>query len=372
MRVVLVAALSLSLSSCPRPTAAAVPFDCGLAIDNVGEVLRPGGTIALGEMHGTRELPRFAGVVACEAARRGPVVFGLEIPADPSLEVFLHSDGGAEAKAALLAAPFWREDYQDGRRSVAMYELLEQTRRWRGAGLPIELLAFDGVAHDAVTRDRVMADHVLQRRQERPNATFVLLMGNLHARKTHGTPWGDTAYEPLSSMLSSRVVTLDARAPRGSAWFCRTLQPEHCGPQSFAGNAGATARAGIDLTSNQGGAYDGRFDVAGLTASPPAALPERALGLEARIVELVDGPPPAYLAAVDASKRTDFAACERELSKLADPTADQLYLRARCLARAGRIEDAAVALKAAQAKGFFHPQRLQHEDDLASLREGPR
>jgi hypothetical protein len=363
----LLCALGVMWSSCAHSPAPAASVDCGLAVAGVEAVLRPGGTLVLGDVHGTREIPRFAGAVACEAARRGPTVLGLEVPADPKLDAFLASDGGAQAKQAVLAGEFWQDPYQDGRRSVAVFELLDQVRRWRQQGLPLEVLFFDGVAHDGLTRDRVMADNVLAKQKVRPSATFVLMMGNLHARKTVGTPWGDKDYAWLSSMLPSSVVTLNVRAPLGTAWVCHSSKPEDCGPDFWPAGKGATGKPDLALGSNEGGAYDGWFDVEAATASPPAAQPERARRIDAEIAQVLKGPKVTFAVAMEAYERKDFAGCAAELRKLAAPTADELYSRACCLALAGRKDDAFSDLAAALAKGFADQKTLQSDPDLASL-----
>jgi hypothetical protein len=83
--------------------AKAKPVDCGLEIANLDSVLKPGGIIAFGDIHGTVEIPRFVGAAACQSAKRGPTLVGFEIDADPKLETFLRSNGGDQAKRAFLA-----------------------------------------------------------------------------------------------------------------------------------------------------------------------------------------------------------------------------------------------------------------------------
>ncbi|MEO7733558.1 MAG: hypothetical protein ABIY55_21525, partial [Kofleriaceae bacterium] len=70
--------------------------ELGVASALPAALTAPRGTLLFGELHGTRESPRFiAGVVTALVARE-PVVLALELRADqtPSMPAFLASDGG--------------------------------------------------------------------------------------------------------------------------------------------------------------------------------------------------------------------------------------------------------------------------------------
>jgi hypothetical protein len=253
----------------PVPTVDETTDECGTVITGVDALLAPGKTLIIGELHGTRELPAAVGTLACMASRHGPVVVGVELSAHPTFDAFLASDGGEAARTALLSAPAWREPMQDGRTSEAMVLLVERVRQLRQQGRDVELLAFDASETRSQTRDRAMADLVLARRAVRPDAAFVLLMGNLHARKVAGSPWKPSdGYGWLASLIAEQVVSLDASYPAGTAWLCTDLDAASCAVNTVQPTSRPTRSLAVRLEA--GRAYDGLLDVATVTASPPA------------------------------------------------------------------------------------------------------
>lgn len=133
-------------------------------------------------------------------------------------------------------------------RSVAVLALIERVRQWQNQGLPIEVFFFDGQGSKEQTRDQVMAKNVLAKRQARPDAPMLLMMGNLHARKVKGTPWGDKNYQWLSSLLPESTITLNVRSEAGTAWVCRSSTPDACGADVLRATDGALSRAKVTLT----------------------------------------------------------------------------------------------------------------------------
>jgi hypothetical protein len=67
-------------------------------------VVEPHGTLLLGDLHGTQEIPAFVADLIATPVADQPVVLGLEIRRDraPSIEAFLASDGGPAARDAVL------------------------------------------------------------------------------------------------------------------------------------------------------------------------------------------------------------------------------------------------------------------------------
>lgn len=93
----LVGVLGLCACSSP-PTGAHAPqapaAEPPLALSpGVGE---PGGTVLIGDLHGTREIPAFVGRLVSTLAARQLVVLALDIPREvaPALDAFMASDGG--------------------------------------------------------------------------------------------------------------------------------------------------------------------------------------------------------------------------------------------------------------------------------------
>src|ERR1700704_4043714 len=103
--------------------------------------LTPNTAVLIGEMHGTRESPKFVQDVACYVLSAEPkrsVAVALEIPSkeDSLLQRFLEGD----RQVNVTDSPFWKSTYQDGRRSIAMRDLIMQLREWRETTHRVRLL----------------------------------------------------------------------------------------------------------------------------------------------------------------------------------------------------------------------------------------
>ncbi len=94
-------------------------------------LIRPGGIVLFGEIHGVRELPAVFGDIVCTVAASGlPVEVGLEMPKgeQPIVDRFMGSSGSSSEAATLIASAFWSRSYQDGRSSQARLDLLGLVR----------------------------------------------------------------------------------------------------------------------------------------------------------------------------------------------------------------------------------------------------
>lgn len=226
------------------------------------------GCIIVGEVHGTCETPRAVAEMVGDAVGRGGAVrLALELPAEEEarLAAFVASEGRAVDRAALLAGDFWRGPLQDGRRSVAMVELIESVRRLRAAGADVGVLTFDACDED---RDAAMARRLEAAIRREPAAAFIALAGNLHARKTPG-PYGRSFMAAQLVARGIAVITLDSAYGRGTAWVCVGDRPEDCGPRAI--GHGVAAALGVVMEPSADAAYDGRLHVGAPTFSPPAA-----------------------------------------------------------------------------------------------------
>lgn len=276
-------------ASRPAPVAApeAPPKMPALACRDVAgldPLLAPGAGLLLGEMHGTAESPAFLGNAVCLALRAGrPVTTALEIPREEQdrVEAFLASAGTESDRDALLDSPFWHADYQDGRRSEAMLSLLDELRRLRQGGRPLQVKLIDRVESPTAPeeRDRWMGEALAQAFDETPQGVVIALTGNLHTRVSPGTPW-DPNYKPAGFVLASRrpdlhVTSLDVSYQGGTAWFCTSAEPASCGVRTVRGRADAqTGRVVLHPQVTNG--YYGFYEVGTLTASPPALRPAAA------------------------------------------------------------------------------------------------
>jgi hypothetical protein len=297
------------------------------------------------------------------------VVLGLEIPTaeSPAIQAFLASDGGPRASQQLIAGAWWQDPYQDGRRSVAMADLVETVRVLRAAGRRIEVVAIDAVpGPEQEGREEAMAQAVIAARRAHPDAALIVYAGNLH------TSIAERSFQPGFAWMAMRVaragielVSLNPRGPTGTAWNCTDSVAEHCGVAYLAGRA---VEPGIRL---EPGPHDhGWFGVASMTASPPAARP--VADLDAKIAAAAHSPEALRARALHDYNAKRFGACADMLAQIAEPDAGIAYDHACCLALAGRKDDAFERLRFAIGAGFADFKHLEEDADLASLHGDPR
>lgn len=257
------ALLAGSSPTCSSPDGAAVLLS------------QPQQVIVVGESHGTVEAPAaFLGVV-CEAAERGPVTVGLEMSeADrPLFDRFMASPDEATARGVLRYGDFGRADRDDGRHSQAMMDMMLGFWRLRAAGRDVTLHPFLPLMSRIQRRDQ--AWHELEMGYAmsralivRPEARLLILVGDLHARKTPIAPWPDVGLPAAGHLHGTDTLTLRMAQQGGERWGC---DQDGCGEQTITGVYDPGAR-GIILTPVSDGAYDGVLAVGPTTASPPAAL----------------------------------------------------------------------------------------------------
>jgi hypothetical protein len=324
--------------------------------------------VIFGEMHGTQETPRLVADVACAAAARGPLRVGLEIPADeqPRLDRFLASAGGSADRAALLEGPFWHRALQDGRSSTGMLSLLDALRALKKQSRDVRVVAFDVASTQKVDgRDRAMAATLAAAFRKEPQAAFVVLVGNLHARKAEHPQFKQRFMaQYLVDEEKTPVTTIDVRPSLGSAWVCTPS----CGAQTV-GRGGATPVA-IAPTPTPDKAYDGTASVGAASFAPPAARPLTAD--EKKQAERL----PLVLDARRACDAGDHAGCAATSLTLAekDPAAaaNYLYNAACSYAQLDDADHAFAVLGSAVDHGFSDGAWLQKDTDLASLHADAR
>lgn len=233
--------------------------------------------IVVGEMHGTAEAPAAFAQMICAAAERGPVTVALELPAamQPQLDAFLAAPDDAAAMAALEGTPFLAPRMNDGRSSQAMMAMMLSVRALRAADRDVAFHAFQpssprprGLAQAWYELD--MGHTLAQAAYSRPHAKVLVLVGNLHARKTGFERFPDVGLPAAGHLPAAEVVSLNVAQQGGEEWNC---QQQGCGANTARGVYDPNAR-GVILEPSADGAYDGVLALGPTTASPPVR-PER-------------------------------------------------------------------------------------------------
>jgi hypothetical protein len=254
-------------------------IECGMPIIGLSAKARKGAVMLLGELHGTREVPRFVALGSCQVASHGtPVSVGLELPVEDLERVrrFIASAGTGQDHALLMESPFWRSPYPDGRGSEAVAQLLEQLRWLHAQGLDVDVFVFDHPELQGEAREAAMARSILTQVQAGPERFFLVVAGNLHPRTQPGVPW-DLSYRPMGYLLARKVpflMALDVAYDNGTAWMCSVGESLECGERPAKGkdNGDRFFISLFERPSESG--FHGVFYVGPVSASPPAVRHE--------------------------------------------------------------------------------------------------
>lgn len=215
--------------------------------------------LIVGEMHGTNETPQLIGDLACNLSSSRSVTVGLEFnAADTStLSRYLQSNGGDDARRALLRMSVWSQPFADGRGSQAMFALIERLRRFRSAGGKVQIASFqpdDVGSMDQHYYELAMARNWARIADNAPDDLILLLVGNVHVTKSLPESY---PFAPAASHLrASETITLRPEPEGGSAWNC---QSDGCGPHALQG--GVTKPRGVGRFASSYNGYDGSYAV---------------------------------------------------------------------------------------------------------------
>jgi hypothetical protein len=228
--------------------------------------------VVFGEMHGTNEMPEIFADAVCLTSQKRKTVVALEMPEteQPQIDAWLASDGGADAKQALFATPFWNSTFKDGRSSEAMFRLLEQLRSMHKCGRVKAVIAFQPVKKSPDAREDYEKDMAKLIAAKKPKGAMTLvLVGNVHAMRTEFER-PNFRYLPMAGHLPKAETLAFNIISDGvsSMWAC--MGPEaKCGPNTF-GREGIKNPRGVTLTSESDQPYDGTvFLGTSTTASVP-------------------------------------------------------------------------------------------------------
>ena len=233
-------------------------------ISGLDKILNARQIIILGELHGTNEAPHYIYQMTCKALSKGHTVsVALEIPQDHQneLDKYLNSQGTKSDKKDFLSNAFWSDDYQDGRRSKAMFNLIENIKILKHQGYPINLYYMDGYSSGG--REQTMANRIFEIKSQNQEQIILALVGNFHNTIVEGS-------EKMGALILEKygrdqVISLNQDFVQGTAWI--DIAGEEAGPIQLNGNGSSSIGIYIDKAPWE---YHGTFEMHKITHSSPA------------------------------------------------------------------------------------------------------
>lgn len=248
---------------------------CGASIMNF-DAISQAKVVLLGEIHGTQQIPQFAGDTVCSLVKlRRQVILALEIPRNEQerIDAYLDSGGDSAARHALVESDFWRKTL-DGRATVAMANLIEHVRSLKSAGAKVSIVALDngwGAASQPGTRDEVMASAVGEAiKRLGPRGVVVVLAGNVHTARVEKFP--DFPVDtPMGYLLKTDgVIAFDGSIDGGTASTYGAVPTGRVFHKSHSGSP-TEVRAFTRFSQPDDRGYSGTFHVGRISASPHVA-----------------------------------------------------------------------------------------------------
>ena len=191
-------------------------------------LLKQGSVIFVGETHGTVQMPESFYDIVCAASELGRTVeIGLEFTSDmtSAYQRFMTADQVSlgDARNAILNSDFWTLDleHQDGRRSIAAFDLLENLRTLHYENKNISVFGFDQAVDDFTQRDRKMSEQILARTS--PDKIVLVFTGSVHSMLEHWTPWNPKIGNAAAYVKEkySETVSIKLLHTGGKAWVCQ-------------------------------------------------------------------------------------------------------------------------------------------------------
>ena len=218
-------------------------------------------------MHGSLEKPALISALACSLSRWRKVAVGLEIPSaeQPRIDAYLASRGTTRDEVALIAGEFWQRGW-DGRSSTAMLRLIEDVRRLKHRGAPVDVFAFDDQPGTDLQRDVAIAGAIRRFHEAHRDTQVVALMGNIHAAQAPMVIAGQTIVPSGHLLADLRPVSIVVAYPQGTIWAC---MPD-CGVHAVNAAKSFSTTPGFREGASSAG-YSHTYSLATITAAPPAA-----------------------------------------------------------------------------------------------------
>lgn len=294
----------------PSKLAALQTSDCKpiKGIDQILSQTQPE-IIIIGEVHGMKEPPDFVKALTCHSLAQGhKTALALEIfDTDNEHKTYLASDGSNAAQEALFDHGMWSGEITDGRSSEAMLKLIDKAREWsQNNGLQVISFQDSNVDYEkyqsvdpetgetkidlngySQAHERGMADNIMTRSAALDVDKVIVLVGNVHARKSN-VVFGERKYMAMAGLMPrDRVLTLNAVTHGGSSWNC-TGSPMICAESlsqsqinkdsdmfkaeqfTVLMSNGEQTIPNVSIHAFNTDNYDGVVYVGAATASPPA------------------------------------------------------------------------------------------------------
>lgn len=171
--------------------------------ESLVDVLAGFRVIAVGEIHGSNEVPQwFGNVVIALAKRKAHLAVALEMLAQ--YQPLLDRYQATHNRDDLVALPHFASASNDGRASIAMAQLVEKI-----APVPnISICAFDADVSEWVTsddhgRDTAMAEYIRKFIEATQPSQLIILCGSFHSANAVGAPF-DAGFRPMTYELCQK------------------------------------------------------------------------------------------------------------------------------------------------------------------------
>ena len=219
------------------------------------ELAKPGTVLVIGELHGTAEIPTFTGKLVSSLSKHHQIVVGLEQQEDT--ENLPCGRTGAFPSS-------WR-DIQDGRSSIAMWQLICELETKR-SGKRVKIVFLDRRTESAPKFDPVAAATFIAKFRDR-RAIGIVLAGNAHAKNT------SDSFAGLLRKNGTKVVTATVSSANvdATAWQCRS---DGCGVKTGGSNLCLASSKEAEWIKSPDPRWDYCLLLPKLTASLPAATSE--------------------------------------------------------------------------------------------------
>jgi hypothetical protein len=262
MKCILACLLILSLPG----LAANYPSEC----ENVAgvELINAHKFIMLGEVHGTTEIPALFGHLACNAmaTTKDKVAIMLELPDALQQDLNLYMNDKI-SQEKFLSHSVWSPEWQDGRFSVAMFELIKKLKfihKTHPGKLDVILIDLLIESRNGKSKSIVLADNISHHALS-SYGKILSLTGNFHNRV-----YPEQGSSAASLLKDLTPFTLTFYAQSGTFWGCTGQEAKDCKVTAITTKS-PIQQEGVVIFQDKR-PWHGEYQFKQLTFSPPASL----------------------------------------------------------------------------------------------------